>query len=449
MAGLFGTDGIRGTANGELTPELALKMGRIVAFLLGRNKKEGRPFFLLGRDTRLSGTMLESALAAGIASTGADVHLLGVVPTPAVAFLTQHLKAWGGVMVSASHNLMADNGIKFFDDRGYKLSDALEREAEALYMGRPAADIPRPQGTAVGRLCRAERLLQPYRYFLQELAPPLPGLKVVLDCANGSLYRLAPALYRELGAAVAALGVSPDGANINVSCGSTSPERLQRAVVAHGADAGLAFDGDGDRLIAVDERGVLVDGDAIMAVCAVYLKEKNMLAGNTLVATVMSNGGLDLLAAQRGFHVLRTSVGDRYVLEEMHKGGYQLGGEQSGHIIFSRHLPTGDGLLTSLQLLKIMAETGQPLSRLASILRCLPQLLVNCRVRQLDGWEKNGRIAQCIARAEKRAGVGRVLVRASGTEPLIRIMLEGEREELLREISRELSAVVTEELGQA
>lgn len=450
MAGLFGTDGIRGTANAELTPELALKMGRIVAFLLGlgREKKEGRPFFLLGRDTRLSGTMLESALAAGIASTGADVHLLGVVSTPAIAFLTRHLKARGGVMVSASHNLMADNGIKFFDDKGYKLSDDLEREAEALYMG-PAADIPRPQGTAVGRLCRAERLLRHYRSFLKELAPPLPGLKVVLDCANGSLCRLAPVLYRELGASVVALGVSPDGANINVSSGSTSPERLQRAVVAHGADAGLAFDGDGDRLIAVDERGNLVDGDAIMAVCAVYLKENNMLAGNTLVATVMSNGGLDQLAAQRGFSVLRSRVGDRYVLEEMQRGGYQLGGEQSGHIIFSRYLPTGDGLLTSLQLLKIMLETGRSLSRLASILCCMPQLLVNCRVRQLDGWEKNGRIARCIASAEKRIGAGRILVRASGTEPLIRIMLEGESEDLLREISRELSAVVTEELGQA
>ncbi|MEW5919679.1 MAG: phosphoglucosamine mutase [Bacillota bacterium] len=448
MGNLFGTDGIRGTANAKLTPELALRMGRIAASLLGRESKEKRPFFLLGRDTRLSGSMLEGALAAGITSTGTDVHLLGIVSTPAVAFLTRRLGARGGVMISASHNLMADNGIKFFGSEGYKLSDALEAEAEALYI-KDEDEIPRPQGAAVGRVVGAARSVRQYRSFLRERAPVLQGIKVVLDCANGSLYRLAPALYRELGAVIVALGVSPDGTNINVNCGSTSVGRLQQAVTQHGADVGLAFDGDGDRLIAVDEQGAIVDGDAIMAVCATYLKEKNMLSGNTLVATVMSNGGLDLLAGEQGFRVLRTSVGDRFVLEEMQKGGYDLGGEQSGHIIFSRHLPTGDGLLTSLQLLGIMVEKGQPLSRLASIMRCLPQLLVNCRVKEMQEWEKNERIAQSIAQAKERLGTGRVLVRASGTEPLIRIMLEGDNNSLLQEISRELAAVVTEELGHA
>lgn len=448
MGALFGTDGIRGTANGELTPELALKMGRIIAYLLRRESKETRPFFLLGRDTRLSGSMLEGALTAGLTSAGADVRLLGVVSTPCVAYLTRRLGALGGIMVSASHNLMADNGIKFFGSAGYKISDALEKEAEKLAANNDN-NLPRPQGEGVGRALRAERSVQLYRSFLRELAPSLRGMKVVLDCAHGSLYRLAPMLYRELEAAVTALGVSPDGTNINVNCGSTSPRRLQQAVKDHHADIGLAFDGDGDRLIAVDEQGMLVDGDAIMAISAAYLKEKNMLPGNSIVATVMSNGGLDLLAKKVGFRVIRTRVGDRFVLEEMQKGGYQLGGEQSGHIIFSRYLHAGDGLLTSLQLLKIMVEQKQPLSQLASLMPHLPQLLVNCRVKQMEGWENNPRIADSIAEAEKRLEPGRILVRASGTEPLLRIMVEGESEKLLQEISNELAAVVTEELGQA
>lgn len=448
MGDLFGTDGIRGTANGELTPELALKMGRIMAFLLGREREEARPFFVLGRDTRLSGSMLEGALVAGLNSAGADVRLLGVVSTPAVAFLTRKLGALGGIMVSASHNLMADNGIKFFNSAGHKISDALEMEAETMYFSKDK-ELPCPEGFAVGGTVRAARSVQLYRSFLQELAPPLQGQKVVLDCANGSLSRLAPALYRKLGATVVALAVSPDGKNINVNCGSTCPERLQQAVKEHGADVGLAFDGDGDRLIATDEHGALVDGDAVLAVCAVYLKEKDLLPGNTIVATVMSNGGLDMLAAKQGFQVVRTRVGDRFVLEEMQKGGFQLGGEQSGHIIFSRHLPAGDGLLTSLQLLKIMVEKSCSLSSLTSMMQYLPQLLVNCPVKRMNGWEKNPRIAQTIDQAKKRVKPGRVLVRASGTEPLIRIMLEGESKTLLQEISRDLAAVVTEELGKA
>lgn len=449
MKKLFGTDGIRGVANLELTPELAFRMGRIVAFLLGSRSRSGQPFFWLGRDTRISGTMLEGALVAGITSAGMQVRLLGVVSTPAVAYLTAALKADGGIMVSASHNPAEDNGIKFFDAKGFKMDLDLEAKAEDLFYG-DADDFPRPAGAEVGRSFRSERALQHYLAFLTKEAPGLKGLKVVLDCANGSLWKTAPRVYRELGAEVISLHNSPNGKNINVKCGSTSPESLQRAVRKRGAHLGLAFDGDGDRLIAVDENGELVDGDAVMAICASYLTEKGMLPGKKIVATVMSNGGLEIAGEEHGFEVIRTQVGDRYVLEEMLRRGCVLGGEQSGHIIFAGRMPTGDGLFTSLQLLKVMVEKGEPLSRLSSIIRPLPQLLVNCRVKNKEGWGDNERISESIKLAEEKLGErGRVLIRPSGTEPLIRIMVEGEKSTLLQELSRSLAAVVEKELGMS
>lgn len=447
MGKLFGTDGIRGVANSELTPEMALKMGRIVAALLKKEKKAKNSFFLLGRDTRISGNMLEGALVAGINSSGVDVRLLGVISTPGVAYLIRRLGALGGVMVSASHNPVEDNGIKFFDSRGFKLSDLLEEKAEKLYFQGEGCYC-RPVGKEIGRAYRSERAAAEYLSFLRDLSLPLDGLKVVVDCANGSLSRLAPILFRKLGADVVPICCSPNGLNINLNCGSTNPALLQKTVKERKALVGLAFDGDGDRLIAVDELGNIVDGDAILAICASYFKEKNLLPHDTIVVTVMSNGGLEIAGEKHGFKVVRTKVGDRYVLEEMQRGGYALGGEQSGHIIFSDYLPTGDGLLTSLMLLRVMQEREKPLSMLAGIIQRLPQKLVNCKVKEKDGWEKNPRINEAIKMAEKRLGKrGRILVRASGTEPLIRIMLEGESQSLIDEISEEVALTVKEELS--
>ncbi|MGI6307735.1 MAG: phosphoglucosamine mutase [Dethiobacteria bacterium] len=450
MGKLFGTDGIRGVANQELTPELAFKMGRIVAFLLG---SEGPPphtrrrFFLLGRDTRLSGSMLEGALTAGITSTGMDVQLLGVLSTPAVAYLSARLGAAGAVMISASHNPVGDNGLKFFNGQGFKLRSEQEKEAEKLYF-QEEDPSPRPTGMDIGRSWHAEEALEDYLSFMKKNAPPLQDLRIVLDCANGSLAGIAPSFFRELGAEVFPYNSIPDGEKINVNCGSTNPSLLQEAVREKRAHLGLAFDGDGDRLIAVDEKGEVVDGDAIMAVCASYLKEKNRLRGNKIVATVLSNGGLDLAGAEKGFAVLRTKVGDRYVFEEMQRGGYVLGGEQSGHIIFGDLLPTGDGLLTSLQLLRVMVEKSAPLSSLAAIMIRLPQLQVNCPVENKSGWETNPRINASIKQVgEKLGNKGRVLVRASGTEPLIRIMLEGQNDTLLQELSQVLAKVIKQEMG--
>ena len=454
MGRMFGTDGIRGVANIDLTPEIALKTGRAVAALLreqqenqqGDQQESSRPCFIIGTDTRISCKMLENALVAGITSAGVDVRLLGVVSTPSVSYLIRHLKAAGGVMVSASHNSFEDNGLKFFNSQGHKLDSKLEEEVESLYF-KEADPLPRPTGKDIGRCYRSEKVVGEYLAYLKEHAPSLQGLKIALDCANGSLYRIAPRLLKELGAEVVSLSTNPDGGNINVNCGSTSPEKLQALVKKTGAHAGLAFDGDGDRLIAVDEKGELVDGDAIMVICASYLKEKGALAGDVVVATVMSNGGVDIVAGERGFRFLRTRVGDRYVLEEMLKGGYVLGGEQSGHIIFSQILPTGDGLLTALQLLKVTIEKNAPLSQLAGVIPRLPQILINCRVQEKDGWQENPRLSQALETARERIGPkGRVLVRPSGTEPLIRIMMESEDYDLIDRLSRELAAIFKEVL---
>lgn len=444
MGKLFGTDGIRGVANRDLTPELAFRIGRIAAWKLGGEVES--PLFIIGRDTRLSGPMLEGSLTAGITSAGGNVSLLGVVSTPAVAYLTRELGAAAGVVISASHNPIEDNGLKIFDGRGFKLADALEEEIETVYF-RQNDDLPRPEGARLGQAGNDSRALDRYLYHLKGSTVPLNGLKVVIDCAHGAVCRMAGDLLESLGASVTALHDEPDGNLINVKCGATDTADLERSVMDKGAALGLAFDGDADRLIAVDEKGFVVDGDAVMAICGVDMAGKDKLSKKTIVATVMSNGGLDILAEKHGIKVLRTAVGDRYVLEKMIEGGYNLGGEQSGHIIFSDHASTGDGLLTALQLLKIVQQEGKPLSEMASALERLPQVLVNQKVGTKEGWAENAKIKAAIEKVEQELGKhGRVLVRPSGTEPKIRVMLEAPLpEEKLEAYARSLAELIAVE----
>lgn len=444
MARLFGTDGIRGKANAVLTPELAFKIGRAAASRLG--EKGGA--FLIGRDPRLSGAMLEGALASGIASVGMDVFLTGIVTTPGLAWLTKETGAAAGAMISASHNPMEDNGIKFFNSQGFKLEDAEELAIEELYF-QDTDDLPRPTGENVGRIIRREELVQAYcDYLLSTVDVSLTGLKIVVDCANGSAAGIAPKVFAAAGAQVEAIHSVPDGININRGCGSTHPEALAAAVKAKGADAGLALDGDADRLIAVDARGEIVDGDKIMLICARSLKQQGRLAKDTLVITVMSNLGLRLAAKDLGIKTVAAKVGDRYVLEEMLRGGYILGGEQSGHIIFRQFATTGDGLLSALQLLQIMVQEGKSLEELAEVMEYLPQVLINVPVASKEGWQENEFIAAKIAWAEAELqGQGRVLVRPSGTEPLIRVMLEGPRESQLQELAQAIADVIKAQLG--
>lgn len=419
---LFGTDGIRGVANRDLTPELAFKIGRITGWLLGQ--EDQNPVFLIGRDTRLSGSMLEGSLAAGITSAGGAVRLLGVVSTPAVAYLTKQMQASAGIVISASHNPIADNGLKIFDRSGFKLPDALEDQIEEYYF-RESETLPRPEGLDLGQVYLDDQAVERYLGHLNESASTLKGLHLVVDCAHGAACRIAGNLLRQLGAEVTLLHDEPDGRLINVNCGATNIADLQREVVNSNASLGLALDGDADRLIAVDEQGNEVDGDAIMAICAIDMLDRGLLIKNTLVATVMSNGGLDILAEKHGFAVIRTAVGDRYVLERMVKGGYNLGGEQSGHIIFSDHATTGDGLLTALQLLKVVHHKQRPLSELAAVLDRLPQVLINQSVANREGWSENPKITEAIEKIKVKLGDhGRILVRPSGTEPKIRVMLE-------------------------
>ncbi len=452
MGKLFGTDGIRGEANVQLTPELAFKIGRIAAHLLKKqtSSSSSSGTFLIARDTRLSGEMLEGALSAGIVSAGISVRLLGIAPTPAVAYLTRHFKALGSVVISASHNPYPDNGIKFFDARGFKLSEEQEDEIEKLYFSN-SDNIERPAGPGIGRVYYHNHnagALDHYLAYLKKLAPELKGISLVLDCAHGALSYLAPALMDSLGANVKVIHNAPNGVNINHQCGSTSTKILRDEVLKQKADLGLAFDGDGDRLIAVDEKGREVDGDAIMAICAYRQLKKGKLPHKTLVATVLSNGGLEIAGRRLGFFVQRTGVGDRKVLEAMEKGGFSLGGEQSGHIIFREYHTTGDGLLTALQLLEALVGEGKNLSELAAVLPYLPQVQHNCRVNQKKGWEENPRIRQAMHRVERSLnGNGRLLVRASGTEPVIRIMLEGEDISFLEEAARELGEIISSELS--
>lgn len=437
----FGTDGVRGIANKTLTPEMALNVGKAGAAVLGKNG--GRKYVVVGRDTRISGQMLEAALVAGICSAGMNVLKTGIMPTPAVAYLTRALGAAGGVVISASHNPMEDNGIKFFGPGGYKLSGEQEAEIEYLMEGG-CRSVPAPTGGGVGRVEVVEDAADRYVQFLKQAVPTdLKGLKIVVDCANGAAYEVAPRVLRELGAEVVPIFNSPNGININAGCGSTRPEALQRAVIEHGAHVGLAHDGDADRLIAVDARGRVVDGDHIMVACARHLQAAGKLAENTVVVTVMSNMGLRLAMQESGIRVVETKVGDRYVLEELLRTGACFGGEQSGHIIFLEYSTTGDGILTALYLLKVMKESGRTLAELASQMEAFPQLLENVRVTDKEAVMKSPVLADAIKRMEgELQGRGRILVRPSGTESLVRVMAEGRDMSRLRSVVDELVRVV-------
>ncbi|MGE5508213.1 MAG: phosphoglucosamine mutase [Chitinophagales bacterium] len=453
MGRLFGTDGVRGVANRELTPELAFRLGRAGAAVLARHAlgREGeRPRVLIGRDTRLSGTLLEAALTAGLTSVGADVVQAGILPTPGVAFLVRELKMDAGVMVSASHNPVPDNGIKFFSSDGFKLSDDLEDEIEAL-LGEVGSEdgLPRPVGEGVGRAYPERRAEERYLDFLESTSPQrLDGLRIVLDCGFGAAYRVGPAVFARLGAEVFAMNAEADGARINVRCGSTHPEQLQAAVRERGAHFGLAFDGDADRVIAVDERGELVDGDHLLAIAGLDLLARDALPNRKIAATVYSNLGLVAAFRQRGGDVTITQAGDRYVLEALRREGLILGGEQSGHIIFLAHNVTGDGVLTGLQLAAILKRTGQPLSEAAQVMRTFPQVLHNVRVKEKERLAESGRVKDAVAAAEARLGAeGRIFVRASGTEPLIRILGEGPDEATVRRAVDLVAAAVVADLG--
>ncbi|SHM66084.1 phosphoglucosamine mutase [Caldanaerovirga acetigignens] len=442
---LFGTDGVRGIANKELTPLLAFKLGRAGAYVLSENNR--KPTVVVGKDTRISGDMLEAALIAGICSTGANVVKVGIVPTPAVAYLTRHFGADAGVVISASHNPVEYNGIKIFDSEGFKLPDAIEDEIEAL-LNDCDDRIKSPTGPEVGRVFKEDGI-RPYAEFIKSVANrDFAGIKIALDCANGAAYKVAPLVFRELGAEVFVINDCPDGCNINVNCGSTNPNIISQFVRDVKADVGLSFDGDADRLIACDEKGQVVDGDHVMAINADYMKRRGLLKNDTVVATVMSNMGFEVALKGRGIKTVRTKVGDRYVLEEMLKGGYNLGGEQSGHIIFLDHNTTGDGILTAVKLLSIVAESRKPLSELRNIMKVYPQVLVNVKVKDKAGYAENERIKEVIIKAENLLGEnGRVLVRPSGTEPLIRVMVEGEDEKIINELALRLANVIREELS--
>ncbi|HHW66208.1 phosphoglucosamine mutase [Defluviitalea raffinosedens] len=450
MGRLFGTDGVRGVANTELTIELAYKLGQAGAYVLTKETHH-QPIILVGRDTRISGNMLEAALVAGICSVGAKAVKLGVVPTPAVAYLTRKYKADAGVVISASHNPVKYNGIKFFNSEGYKLRDELEEEIEGIILDH-TEELPTPVGEEIGTIIEEPDALNDYVDFLKStINVDLKGLKIAVDCANGAAYMAGPKVLEALGAELIVTGSEPNGCNINKNCGSTHIEALQEIVKANKVDLGLAFDGDADRCLAVDENGNLVDGDQIMAICGLQMKKENTLTGNTIVATVMSNLGLFIMAEKNGINVEKTKVGDRYVLEEMLKDNYKLGGEQSGHIIFLDYNTTGDGILTALQLLSVMKKTGKKLSELASVMEVLPQVLVNAKVSNEKKYSylENKTVKKAIEELEaKFAGEGRVLIRPSGTEPLIRVMIEGKDEKVLKEEAEKLAELIKTELNK-
>ncbi|MEV5714239.1 phosphoglucosamine mutase [Amycolatopsis mediterranei] len=441
MARLFGTDGVRGLANAELTPELALALAASAARVLAAHDRSHRPVAVVGRDPRASGEMLEAAVVAGLTSAGADVRRVGVLPTPAVAYLVGALEADLGVMISASHNPMPDNGIKLFAAGGHKLPDGIEDEIEAGV----SADAVRPTGAGVGRVTDVEDALDRYAAHLLDATPsPLAGLKVVVDCANGAASAAAPEVYRRAGAEVVALHADPDGININQHCGSNHPEKLREAVVAHGADLGIAHDGDADRCVAVDSAGELIDGDQIMAVLALALAEAGELTKDTLVATVMSNLGLHLAMKAHGIAVVTAAVGDRYVLEELRAGGFALGGEQSGHVVLPAHATTGDGLLTALRLMSRMAETGKSLADLAAVMNRLPQVLVNVPVADKAAVAGSAAVRDAVGEVEAELGEeGRVLLRPSGTEQLVRVMVEAPAQSTAQAAADRLAGVVS------
>ena len=448
MGKLFGTDGVRGIANTELTNELAYKLGRFGAHVLTEDK--GRAKILIAKDTRVSGDMLESAMISGILSAGCDVIKIGVLPTPAVAYLVRHLDVDAGVMISASHNPVEYNGIKFFDKDGFKLPDATELRIEDFILNDK--DLPHnPSGIDLGRKTEVYRAMDLYADYVKSTVDvDFKGLKVSLDAANGAAYEVARKTLKELGADVSCIHAEPDGFNINAGCGSTHPEKVAAEVILNRTDIGLAFDGDADRLIAVDETGRVIDGDKIMAICGTHMRSKGKLNNDTIVATVMSNLGLDIAMKGESINLEKTKVGDRYVLEAMKAGQHSLGGEQSGHIIFLDHNTTGDGLLTAVQLMYVMKDTGKKLSELASIMDTYPQVLKNAKVTNAKkhAYGEDEVIVKRIAEVEDYFhGQGRVLIRPSGTEPLVRVMIEGKNQDELNKFAEELVELIEQRLG--
>jgi phosphoglucosamine mutase len=448
---LFGTDGVRGVANVyPMTTEMAMQLGRAAAYIFKSSSKR-RHRIVIGKDTRLSGYMLENAMVAGICSMGVDVLLVGPLPTPGIANITSSMRADAGVVISASHNPFQDNGIKFFSSDGFKLPDQIELKIEKLIESNKI-DSLRPTAREVGKAFRIDDAAGRYIVFLKNTFPSemdLSGLKIVLDCANGAAYRVAPAVFEELGAEVITLGVTPNGTNINADCGSLYPQVISEAVKKHRADIGIALDGDADRVIVCDEFGHEVDGDHIMAICAQDMLKRKLLKKKTLVTTVMSNMGLDIAMRTAGGKIVKTAVGDRYVVEEMRRGGYNLGGEQSGHMIFLDHNTTGDGILSALQLLAVMRRENRPLSELAEVMIPLPQVLVNTRVREKKEITTIPEIAARIRDVEEKLGdEGRVLIRYSGTEPLLRVMLEGKDTYEITAWANEIIDLVKKHLGE-
>lgn len=445
MARMFGTDGVRGVANLELTPDLALKLGQAGAYVLSK-EADHKPVIMVGCDTRISGDMLANALMAGICSVGADVIYAGVVPTPAIAYLVRKYKVDAGVVISASHNPVEFNGIKFFDGQGFKLPDALEDEIEALIKSNMEG-VDFPTGTAIGKIDYRYDIREEYiEHSIETVKIDLSNMKIVLDCAEGASHYTSVEAIKTLGAEVIAIHNNPDGTNINAKCGSTHMEELAARVVAEKANLGIAFDGDADRMLAVDEFGKMVDGDQIMAIVGNHMKNKGTLKDNTIVVTVMSNLGMTLMADKEGIHLEKTKVGDRYVLERMKEIGANLGGEQSGHIIMLDANTTGDGLLSALLLLQVVVETGKSLSELATIMEVLPQALVNAKVPndKKHSYMEYPEIANAIkALDDKFAGEGRVLIRPSGTEPLVRVMIEGKNQAEIDEDAKALADLIT------
>ena len=445
MGRMFGTDGVRGVAGTELTVELATKLGQAGAYVLTK-EKEHKPTLIVGCDTRISGGMLANALMAGICSVGANAIYVGIVPTPAIAYLTRKHKVDAGVVISASHNQMEFNGIKFFNGEGYKLSDELEDEIEALIRD-DLKDIAMPTGSAVGKVEYRFDIAEEYISFMKQCVPvDLTGMKIVIDCAEGASYHTSVKTLQDLGAELVAIHTEPDGTNINANCGSTHMAELKARVVSEKADVGLAFDGDADRMLAVDELGNLVDGDQIMAIVGNYMKKQGKLKKDTIVVTVMTNLGFTLMGQKEHINIETTKVGDRYVLENMKENGYNLGGEQSGHVIFLDDNTTGDGLLSALHLLEVMVSTHTKLSELATVMEVLPQALVNAKVpnHKKEHYMEYSDIAEAIARLEEKfQGEGRVLIRPSGTEPLVRVMIEGKDQEVIEREARELAELIT------
>ena len=444
MARLFGTDGVRGVANDELTPMLAMQLGQAGAYVLSKEKAH-KPTIMVGCDTRISGDMLANALMAGACSVGANVVYVGVIPTPAIAFLTRKYRVDAGVVISASHNPVEFNGIKFFDGNGFKLPDALEDEIEEL-IHSGMKDVQFPTGPSVGKIkYRTDAREEYINHAVNAVPVDLRGMKIVVDCAEGASYYTSVETLKELGAEIVAIHNNPDGTNINANCGSTHMEELQARVVYEKANVGLAFDGDADRLLAVDENGKQIDGDEIMAIVGNHMMQKGTLKDNTIVATVMSNLGFFLMGKEKGITIEQTKVGDRYVLERMQEIGAKLGGERSGHIIFLDENTTGDGLLSALHLLSVMVDTGKPLSELAKIMTVLPQALVGAKVpnHKKESYMEYAEIAEAIENVSRKfAGEGRVLIRPSGTEPLVRVMIEGKNQALIEQEAKALAELI-------